>query len=282
MQSSQDSWQNSWPAPAKINLFLHVVGRRNDGFHLLQTVFRFIDYCDWLRFEPRTDARIVLADPIPGVPPETDLTVRAAKALQIATGTTAGATIHLDKRLPMGGGLGGGSSDAATTLIALNRLWNSGLDSPALQRLGLALGADVPVFIHGRTTFAEGIGEQFTNVNAPAESYLVLIPPVAVPTPVIFRSDKLQRDTPAISPADWRAGFGHNDLEPVACSLYGEVAECLTWLRGFGDARMSGSGACCFVGFADRKDAESALAACPPNFRGFVAQGLDTHPLHRD
>ena len=129
MQSSQDNWQNSWQAPAKINLFLHVVGRRNDGFHLLQTVFRFIDYCDWLRFEPRTDARIVLADPIPGVPPETDLTVRAAKALQIATGTTAGATIHLDKRLPMGGGLGGGSSDAATTLIALNRLWNTKLDS---------------------------------------------------------------------------------------------------------------------------------------------------------
>ena len=289
MTTRADHWHTTWPAPAKINLFLHVVGRRADGFHLLQTVFRFIDCCDYLRFEPRTDGRIVLATPIPGVAPETDLTVRAALALKAASnsvsdsrGESLGATIHLDKRLPMGGGLGGGSSDAATTLVALNRLWRIGLDSAALQRIGLSLGADVPVFVHGRTTFAEGVGEQFTDVNAPPAWYLVLIPPVAVPTPVIFRSPGLCRDTRPIAPADWNDGFGHNDLEPVACSLYPPVGEHLAWLRRFGDARMSGSGACCFVGFPDREAAERAFAVRPPGFKGFIAQGLDRHPLHND
>jgi hypothetical protein len=162
------TWDAAWPAPAKLNLFLHVVGRRADGYHLLQTVFRFIDRCDTLHFAPRADGDIVLATPIPGVPPETDLTVRAARLLQQATGCRQGATIRLDKRLPMGGGLGGGSSDAATVLLALNHLWETGLDRPALEKLGLALGADVPVFVHGRNTFAEGVGESFTDVDLPA------------------------------------------------------------------------------------------------------------------
>ena len=272
-------WQRDWPAPAKINLFLHVVGRRADGYHLLQTVFRFLDFGDTLRCEPRGDGRIVLAVPLPGVPPETDLSVRAATALRAATGATTGVTLHLEKRLPMGGGLGGGSSDAATTLMALDRLWHTGLDPLQLQRIGLALGADVPVFIHGRTAFAEGVGERFTDVALPAAWYLVLVPAVAVPTLEIFRSAALRRDTPAIAADDWRPGFGHNDLETVACLLYPEVKRHLDWLRRYGDARMSGSGACCFVEFHDELAARASLAALPADMRGFVAAGLDRHPL---
>ena len=272
-------WDRDWPAPAKINLFLHVVGRRADGYHQLQTVFRFLDYGDTLRCEPRSDDRIVLAAPLPGVPPETDLVVRAAQALRAATGIGAGVTLHLEKRLPMGGGLGGGSSDAATTLMALNRLWRTGLGSPGLQRIGLALGADVPVFIHGLATFAEGVGEHFTDVSPPPAGYLVLVPGVAVPTREIFCSPALRRDTPAIAPGDWRPGFGHNDLEAVACALYPEVARHLEWLRQYGDARMSGSGACCFAGFAGESAARRALAALPADMRGFVAAGIDRHPL---
>ncbi|MDP2824782.1 MAG: 4-(cytidine 5'-diphospho)-2-C-methyl-D-erythritol kinase [Sulfuritalea sp.] len=274
-----NDWQRDWPAPAKINLFLHVVGRRADGFHLLQTVFRFLDFGDTIRCERRSDGRILLATPMPGVPPETDLTVRAAAALRAATGATAGVTLHVEKRLPMGGGLGGGSSDAATTLMALNRLWQTGLGSSALQRIGLALGADVPIFVHGRAAFAEGVGERFADVAMPAAWYLVLVPEVAVPTPEIFRSAELRRDTPAIAAVDWRPGFGHNDLEAVACALYPEVRRHLDRLRQYGDARMSGSGACCFVEFAQEPAARSALAALPADIRGFVAAGLDRHPL---
>lgn len=272
-------WDRAWPAPAKINLFLHVIGRRADGYHLLQTVFRFLDFGDTIRCEPRSDSRILLANPLNGVPSAADLTIRAAEALRAATGATAGVTLHVDKRLPMGGGLGGGSSDAATTLMALNRLWQTGLDSLQLQRTGLALGADVPVFVHGRTTFAEGVGEHFTDLSLPPAWYLVLVPSVAVPTQEIFRSAGLRRDTPPIAATDWRPGFGHNDLEPVACTLYPEVARHLEWLRQHGDARMSGSGACCFVEFAGESAALLALAALPADMRGFVAAGMDRHPL---
>jgi 4-diphosphocytidyl-2-C-methyl-D-erythritol kinase len=220
-----------------------------------------------------------MANPLPGVAPETDLTVRAANALRAATGVTPGVTIHLDKRLPMGGGLGGGSSDAATTLMALNQLWQTNLPSAELQRIGLQLGADVPVFIHGRTTFAEGIGERFTDVEVPPANYLVLMPPVAVPTPLIFHSPELRRDTPVIPPALWQSGMGGNDLQPVACQLFPEVAKALDYLRRFGDARMSGSGACCFVEFPDLHAANAALERRPQGMQGFVAQGLDRHPL---
>ena len=275
-------WHRAWPAPAKINLFLHVVGRRADGYHLLQTVFRFLDFGDTLRCEPRNDDRIVLATPLPRVAPETDLTVRAATALRAATGAAAGVTLHLEKRLPMGGGLGGGSSDAATTLLALNRLWRTALTSPQLQQIGLALGADVPIFVHGRSAFAEGVGERFADLRLAPAWYLVLVPAVAVPTPEIFRSAQLRRDTPAIAAADWRPGFGHNDLEPVACALYPEVARHLDWLRGYGDARMSGSGACCFVEFAGEAAARAAFAALPADMRGFVAAGMDRHPIQAE
>lgn len=274
------NWESHWPAPAKLNLFLHVVGRRADGYHLLQTVFRFIALADTLHFEPRTDGRIVLATPTPGVPPEQDLVVRAALALKVGAGRTAcGATIHLEKHIPMGGGLGGGSSDAATTLLALNHLWNCGLSRQALQAIGLTLGADVPIFIHGRNAFAEGIGENFTDVAVPDACYLLTMPAASVPTAEIFRSPDLRRDAPAIAPADWRPGFGHNDLEPVACALYPEVAHHLDWLRRHGDARMTGSGACCFVEFRNVAAATAACAELPGDMHGLVVAGLAAHPL---
>jgi 4-diphosphocytidyl-2-C-methyl-D-erythritol kinase len=272
-------WRREWPAPAKLNLFLHVVGRCPDGYHLLQTVFRFIDYGDSLRFAPRDDGELVLATPIPGVPASSDLCLRAAQALKKAAGVADGATIHLTKRLPMGGGLGGGSSDAATTLMALNHLWETGFTSAELQKIGLALGADVPVFIHGRTSFAEGIGEQFSDVVSPPAWYLVVVPPVLVPTPEIFRSPSLRRDTPVIVPARWFAGFGVNDLEPVACEFYPVIAKTLAWLRQFGDARMSGSGACCFIGLDNEAEVQAILERLPSGLTGFAARGLDCHPL---
>lgn len=274
------NWHSRWPAPAKLNLFLHVVGRRADGYHLLQTVFRFIDHADQLSFSPRDDQRIVLATPIPGVPPDSDLTVRAARLLQQHTACQQGVTIHLDKQLPMGGGLGGGSSDAATVLLALNHLWQTGLDRRTLEQLGLTLGADVPVFVHGRNTFAEGIGEQFSDVKLPASSYLVLHPAVNVPTAVIFGAPDLRRDTPPMQPADWRPGIGHNDLEAVACKHYPAVAEHLAWLKQYAPgAMMTGSGACVFAAFARRSEAEAALAALPAGQTGWIADGLSEHPL---
>jgi 4-diphosphocytidyl-2-C-methyl-D-erythritol kinase len=272
-------WQRDWPAPAKINLFLHVVGRRADGYHLLQTVFRFLDFGDTLRFSPRGDGEIAAAHALPGVDPETDLTVRAARLLREATGGREGVTIALEKRIPMGGGLGGGSSDAATTLVALNQLWNCGLPTSELQLLGLRLGADVPIFVYGRSAFAEGVGERFTAVAPSPAWYLVTMPDVAVPTVEIFRAPDLRRDTPAIRAIDWRPDFGHNDLEPVACRLYPQVAEHLAWLRARAPARMSGSGACCFAAFETEAAARAALAALPAGMRGRVARGLDRHPL---
>ncbi len=273
-------WDSAWPAPAKLNLFLHVVGRRADGYHLLQTVFRFIDLCDTLRFAPRDDEHIVLAAPTPGVADEQNLVVRAARALRQKAGvgkTACGVTIHLEKRIPQGGGLGGGSSDAATTLIALNHLWDCGLSRRELQAIGLTLGADVPVFIHGRNCFAEGVGERFTDIAAPDEAYLLSFPAVSIPTQEIFCAPELRRDAPAISPADWRPGFGRNDLEPIACARYPEVARHLDILRRLGDARMTGSGACCFLACADLSAA--AAAAATLNIPCQAVAGLPCHPL---
>jgi 4-diphosphocytidyl-2-C-methyl-D-erythritol kinase len=274
------TWDSNWPAPAKLNLFLHIVGRRADGYHLLQTVFRFIDRADQLRFAPRADGEIVLATPTPGVAPDSDLTVRAARLLQAATGCRQGATIHLAKQLPMGGGLGGGSSDAATVLLALNHLWQTGLTRAELKKIGLQLGADVPVFIHGRNTFAEGVGESFSDVDLPPATYLVLHPAVNVPTGLIFSAPELKRDTAAMRPADWRHGEGHNDLEPVACARFPEVAAHLAWLRQHEpQALMTGSGACVFAGFADRASAAAVFRQLPPGMAGWLAEGLATHPL---
>ena len=274
------NWDSHWPAPAKLNLFLHVVGRRPDGYHLLQTVFRFIDRADRLHFMPRDDGEIHLATPIPGVPADSDLTVRAARLLQQATHCRQGVSIHLDKQLPMGGGLGGGSSDAATVLLALNHLWQTGLTRDQLKTLGLSLGADVPIFVHGHNAFAEGIGESFTDVTLPPASYLVLHPAVQVPTASIFGATELKRDTIAMRPEEWRHGQGHNDLEAVACTKYPAVAEALAWLKArTPQAMMTGSGACVFAEFSRHDDAAALLAQCPAILNGWIADGLDQHPL---
>lgn len=257
-----------------------MVGRRPDGYHLLQTVFRFIDLHDSLRFSPRADGRIVLTTPTPGVAPEDDLCVRAARQLQAASGCTQGADIHLDKRLPMGGGLGGGSSDAATVLLALNHLWQTGLSRRQLEAVGLPLGADVPIFVHGRNAFAEGVGEQFTDLDLPPACYLVVRPPIQVPTASIFSAPELRRDTPPLRPGDWHPGLGGNDLEAVACRNFPAVAASLERLRRIAPkALMTGSGACLFAAFASRTEAEQAQARLGAAEQSWVADGLARHPL---
>lgn len=282
------NWSSCYPAPAKLNLFLHVTGRRADGYHSLQTLFRFVALEDTLRFVPRSDGQVLLANPIAGVAPENDLTVRAAQALRRVAGIEDGVTIHTTKRLPMGGGLGGGSSDAATVLIALNYLWRLGGSQAELQALALPLGADVPVFVYGQSAFAEGVGEILSPVRLPAAWYLIVHPGVGVPTAGIFTAPDLCRDTPAIDPAAWTEaldqGVGANDLEPVAARLYPEVATALQWLRQQpetdGRVRMTGSGACVFAVFEAEKTAQALLQRLPPAWQGWVTPGLDQHPLH--
>ena len=287
-QAMSWNWSSSYPAPAKLNLFLHVTGRRDDGYHTLQTLFRFVGLEDTLRFVPRSDHQVVLANPIAGVAPETDLTVRAAEALRRAAGIHDGVTIHMTKRLPMGGGLGGGSSDAATVLIALNYLWRLGGSQAELQALALPLGADVPVFVFGQSAFAEGVGEALSPVVLPAAWYLIVHPGVAVPTAGIFTAPDLRRDTPAIDPVAWpealSQGVGANDLESVAARLYPEVAAALDWLRHqpetAGRVRMTGSGACVFAVFEAESAAQAVLQRLPSAWQGWVSLGLDQHPLH--
>ena len=271
--------QSSYPAPAKLNLFLHVIGRRPDGYHLLQTVLRFIDYGDSLAFSPRDDNRIARANDVPGVSAEDDLCVRAARALQRAAGVRAGVDITLTKALPLGAGLGGGSSDAATTLIVLNRLWQVGFSRARLRELALELGADVPVFVFGESAFAEGIGEKLQAIELPPAWYVVLTPPVAVSTARVFASPELTRNTVPIKITPFSAGQGHNDLEPVVCREFPEVAKHLAWLRQHGAAAMSGSGSCVFCGFPTEREARQTFAQMPAGMRGFVARGLDRHPL---
>ncbi|MCE9641029.1 MAG: 4-(cytidine 5'-diphospho)-2-C-methyl-D-erythritol kinase [Betaproteobacteria bacterium] len=269
----------AYPAPAKLNLSLRVTGRRADGYHLLQTVFRFIDFGDTLRFTMRADGVIARVNELPGVAEADDLTLRAARLLQKAGAVRQGADITLEKRLPLGGGLGGGSSDAATTLIVLNRLW--GLDWPRarLQELALELGADVPVFVFGESALGQGIGEKLTALALPPAWYLVLIPPVAVATARVFQDPDLIRDSiptriPPFSPA-----LAVNDLEPVVCRLYPAVAQHLDWLKQFGRARMTGSGACVFAEFSTEAEARAILGRLPATMRGEVAAGLTCHPL---
>ena len=274
----------TFPAPAKLNLFLHVVGRRQDGYHLLQTVFRFLDFSDQLSFAVRPDGIVRLHNPIAGVPEEKDLCVRAAKLLQQKTGTTQGVDIFLQKQIPMGGGLGGGSSDAATTLLALNHLWKVNVNPEQLLELGLQLGADVPVFIFGQNAFAEGVGEKLAAIELPPAWYLVLVPPVQVSTAEIFTSKELTRNTIPITIPPFSVWQGHNDLELVVCRAYPEVARCLEWLKRLENttiAAMSGSGACVFAEFATEQAARAAFEQIPDDMKGFVAKGLDCHPMHK-
>lgn len=269
-----------FPAPGKLNLFLHVVGRRPDGYHLLQTVFRFIDHGDRLRLRVREDGAILRSGEVPGVAPGQDLAVRAACLLQAVSGTRLGAEIEIDKRLPIGGGLGGGSSDAATTLLALNRLWGLHLPRSELMALALKLGADVPVFVFGRSAFGEGVGEQLTEVSLPPAWYLVLVPQVAVSTEEIFKSRDLTRNTNPIKMSAFSIEQGRNDLEPVVRRRFPEIDACMRWLDRHARARLTGSGACVFAAFDREEEARRVLDERPRGMRGFVARGLDRHPLH--
>jgi 4-diphosphocytidyl-2-C-methyl-D-erythritol kinase len=271
------------PAPAKLNLFLHVTGRREDGYHLLQTVFRLVDFSDRLRFAIRKDGTLKLHTPICGVPEDEDLCIRAAKLLQQESGVPLGVEIFLEKRIPMGGGLGGGSSDAATTLLALNRLWGLDWKRDRLLKLGLKLGADVPLFIFGENAFAEGIGEKLASISLPPAWYLILTPPVHVSTARVFASKELTRNTIPIKIPPFSIEHGHNDLEPVVCLAYPEVARHLKWLKRLDSIRMAamtGSGACVFAEFATAAAAHMALTQIPVGMTGFVARGLGRHPMH--
>jgi 4-diphosphocytidyl-2-C-methyl-D-erythritol kinase len=277
-------WSRRWPAPAKLNLMLHIVGRRDDGYHLLQTVFRLVDLADTLVFAPRDDGAIRLARPLAGVPEERDLAVRAARLLQAETGCRDGATIGVEKRIPMGAGLGGGSSDAATTLIALNDLWGTSLPRAELARLGLGLGADVPFFLFGRNAIGEGVGEVLTAIDLPPAWYVVVTPQVAVSTREIFAAPELTRDTKPLKITAFFAGLGRsdggrNDLEPVVRARFPEVARALDWLRAFDDARMSGSGSSVFAAFAGEEEARAVAAKVPGEWRAWAVRGLDRHPL---
>ncbi|MBI1395436.1 MAG: 4-(cytidine 5'-diphospho)-2-C-methyl-D-erythritol kinase [Betaproteobacteria bacterium] len=278
---TRDDAGTVYPAPAKLNLFLHVTGRRPDGYHTLQTLFRFLDFGDSLRFEVRSDSLVRRVKGPESVAPESDLVVRAARALQARAGRCRGVDIHLEKRLPLGGGLGGGSSDAATTLIVLNRLWNVDLPREDLQRVALTLGADVPVFVFGHTALAEGVGELLQPVTLEPAWYVVLVPPVEVSTAAVFSHPQLTRNSDPIRMAAFFSGCTRNDLEPVVRALHPEVDDALRWLSQFGDARMSGSGACAFCGFATEAEARSVLAQRPAGWAGFVAAGVDEHPLRR-
>ncbi|HWW07446.1 4-(cytidine 5'-diphospho)-2-C-methyl-D-erythritol kinase [Collimonas sp.] len=284
---------NNCPAPAKLNLFLHVTGRRPDGYHLLQTVFQLVDFSDLLHFEVRADDLIRRTTDIPGVPEESDLIVRAARLLQNAirekagaAGITAagfGANISIEKKLPMGGGLGGGSSDAATTLMALNHLWQGGLSREELMVLGLQLGADVPFFLFGRNAFAEGIGETLQKLDTPSQWFVIIQPGVTIPTALIFSSSELTRNTKPVKMTDFSIGtkklFGKNDLEPVAAKQFPEVADAIKWLSNYGEARMTGSGACVFCGFTQEEQADEVLKQLPNHWKAWKAKAMQEHPL---
>lgn len=271
--------ERGWPAPAKLNLFLHITGRRGDGYHLLQTVFQFIERSDTLHFAVRPDGVIRRTSSLPGVAPEDDLVVKAARALQQAGGTGLGADIRVEKCLPMGGGLGGGSSDAATTLVALNHLWELGLSEQALADIGLRLGADVPVFVHGRAAWAEGVGERLDPVELPEPWFVVLVPPVSIATGALFADPDLTRDCSPLTIRAFLAGDGGNVFEPIVRRRYPPVAEALDWLGQFAPARLTGTGACIFAPFDEREAAERVVSRLPDDWQGFVARGRNRSPL---
>jgi 4-diphosphocytidyl-2-C-methyl-D-erythritol kinase len=267
-------------APAKLNLMLHVVGRRADGYHELQTVFQLIDLRDRIDITVREDGRVARPAGAPGVPESGDLVVRAARALQLASGTGQGADITVRKVIPMGGGLGGGSSDAATVLLALNQLWQIGFDSQQLATIGATLGADVPVFVYGHSAWAEGVGERLTPVEIPGESwFLVIYPGVHVATADVFQAPELTRNSPATTMRGFLETGGRNDCEAVVRTRFPAVAEALDWLARHAPARLTGTGSCVFAKFARAVDAERVAARVPDSWRAFVARGLARSPL---
>ncbi|PKM31408.1 MAG: 4-(cytidine 5'-diphospho)-2-C-methyl-D-erythritol kinase [Gammaproteobacteria bacterium HGW-Gammaproteobacteria-11] len=271
----------SLPAPAKLNLFLHITGRRADGYHLLQTLFQFIDHADTLDFNLRDDGQILLHDALPGVTAADNLITRAAQLLQQHSGTTLGAEIRLHKALPMGGGLGGGSSDAATTLVGLNHLWQTGLSLDQLAELGLQLGADVPVFVKGQAAWAEGVGEQLTPVTLDEPWYLVLVPACEVSTAEIFSDQRLTRDTQPITLATFLSQGGKNDCLPIAEARYPEIRNALILLDNYCEAKMTGTGSCVFGAFPNECEADKVRARLPATLHSFVARGCNRSPLHQ-
>ena len=269
-----------WPAPAKLNLLLHITGRRSDGYHELQTIFQFLTVADWLYFDIHDSAGISVAGAPAGVEGDADLAVQAARLLQTHAGCRSGVTIYNDKRLPVGAGLGGGSSDAATTLVVLNRLWQLGMNINELAEIGLALGADVPVFVRGQAAFAEGVGEILTPVELPESWFLILNPAVSVSTADIFSDVELTRDTPRMTIADLLSEGGRNDCETVVCRRYPEVAAALNWLNEYAPARMTGTGSCIFAAFDAESNARVVADRVPDHWDAFVARGMNQSPLH--
>lgn len=272
---------SGWPAPAKLNLMLHITGRREDGYHLLQTVFQFVDYSDELSFEVTQSGAIHQLTPIAGVDAQDDLIIRAARLLQQRSGCSQGAAISIEKRLPMGGGLGGGSSDAATTLVALNQLWGVGLPVDELAALGGELGADVPVFVHGNTAWAEGIGDILQSIELPQPWYLVVKPSLEIATAQLFSDQELKRDCSAITIADFIAGDRLNVFTAVVKKRYPAVADMMNLLEKFGDVRLTGTGACLFLSFERQQQATEAARQIPQQWDYFIAQGLNRSPLYR-
>jgi len=272
-----------WLAPAKINLFLHVTGRRSDGYHTLQTVYQFVDMCDVLQFSVREDSEVHLKSSFDQVPPEDNLVVKAARALQAHSGTRAGTDITLEKTIPTGGGLGGGSSDAATTLVALNEFWRLGLSIKELAEIGVTVSADVPVFVYGQASWAEGIGEKLTPVAPPEPWYLIVNPNCQASTEALFNSPELTRNTSPITIRDFMDGRSTNVFEPVAVARHPEIGVALDWLRlnykGY-RAKMSGTGSCVFTAFESEEAAQSLCDKLPDHLTGYVVKARNASPLY--
>lgn len=276
---TQVNTKDWWPSPAKLNLFLHILGRYENGYHQLQSLFQMLDYGDKLAFTIAQNSTIKMAMPLQGVADDDNLIIKAARLLAETTQCKLGATITLDKCLPMGGGIGGGSSNAATTLVALNHLWNTGLSEDELAALGLSLGADVPIFVRGLTAFAGGVGEHITPAPQPEMYYLVANPGVHVSTAQVFTAPELPRNTPAIQWQDYKFEKTHNDCQQLVENRYPEVAKLLQWLVHYAPSRMTGTGACVFATFSDRALAEQVQAEMPDNWQSFVAKGVNRSPL---
>ena len=278
---SASGWGEKWPAPAKINLMLRITGRRPDGYHNLQTVFQMLDICDWLSFHPVSDGRVSLKNPIPGVPEQEDLTVRAANLLKAHTGCDLGVIINIEKNLPMGGGLGGGSSDAATTLVVLNRLWGLGLTQQELMDLGLQLGADVPVFVFGNSAWAEGVGEELQCIILPEQWIVIIKPDCHVNTKEIFCAKELTRDSKKIRISDFLAGEESNDCTQTVCMIYEPVRSAMNALSLFAKARLTGTGACVFAVFLSKEEAENACQNLKSEWQVFLAKAMNKSLLYK-
>ena len=278
-QNNSSGWGQKWPAPAKLNLMLRIVGQRADGYHLLQTVFQFVDLCDWISFHPADDGRVYLQKTLVGVAEADDLTIRAANLLKAETGCSLGVCIDVEKNLPMGGGLGGGSSDAATTLVVLNKLWGLNLSTEKLMTLGLSLGADVPIFVYGHSAWAEGVGEKLEEINVSEQWVVIIKPDCHVNTGEIFSAKELTRDSKSIRIADFTAGQHQNDCIEVVCQRYPFVQNALVDLSEFSEARLTGTGACVFAQFDSKESAVRAYQSLESKWQVYLAKGINESPL---